>query len=183
MADRKRYQVIAECAHVVTVTTGVRSQVLLYKGAFLPDDVDQDRLDFLLGGKFIAEEGAVPVAPNAAVVQDPRLGVDSVTPDVLRGETPAEVEHPSSDAAEQVAEVAVTEGRIDKAATPPGEDPEVAQKRAAARAKLPADGSAPKASNGQDVWVEYHVAQGGDYADLAKQDRDELIKLAKSRQS
>lgn len=67
--------------------------------------------------------------------------------------------------------------------TEPVADPERETRRAAARAKLPVDGSAPKASNGQDVWVEYHVAQGGNYDDLAKQDRDELIKLAKSRQS
>lgn len=179
----KRFQVIAECAHVTTTTTGVRSQVLLYKGAFLPDDVDQDRLDFLLDGGFIAEEGKVAVAPNAAVAQDPRLGVDSVTPDVLRGEKPADVEAPTSDVAAQVAEVTSAEGRIDKAATSPNEDPEVVQKRAAARAKLPSDGSAPKATNGQDVWVEYLAARGYDYAELAKQDKPELIKLAQSRQS
>ncbi|MFD6565382.1 hypothetical protein [Micromonospora profundi] len=62
-------------------------------------------------------------------------------------------------------------------------DPELETRRAAARAKLPADGSMPKASNGQDVWVEYLVRDGGSYDDLVKQDKDELIKLAKSRQS
>ena len=179
----KRYQVIAECAHVTTSTTGVRSQVLLYKGAFLPEDVEADRLKFLLDGGFVAEEGKLAVAPNAAVEQDPRRGVDSVTPDVLRGEKPAEDERPSSDVAGQVADVVSEEGRIDKAATAPGEDSEVAQKRAAARAKLPTDGSLPKASHGQDVWVEYLVGQGYDYAETSKQDKDELVKLAKSRQS
>ncbi len=180
----KRYQVVAECAHVTTSTTGVRSQVLLYKGAFLPDDVDADRLAFLLDGGFVAEEGKVAVAPNAAVVQDPRLGVDSVTPAVLQGEKPADPEHPSSDVAAQVAEVVTAEGSIDKAAVPPGDSPEVAQKRAAAREKLPADGSAPKAQNGIDVWVEYLVDQGYDYAQVSKeQDKQVLIDLAKSRQS
>ncbi|MEV0214288.1 hypothetical protein [Micromonospora sp. NPDC050695] len=67
--------------------------------------------------------------------------------------------------------------------TEPVADPELETRRAAARAKLPADGSAPKSSHGQDVWVEYHVAQGGNYDDLAKQDKAELIKLAQSRQS
>jgi hypothetical protein len=62
-------------------------------------------------------------------------------------------------------------------------DPEVAQKRADARGKLPADGSMPKAQHGQDVWVEYLVAQGSAYEDVAKADKDELIRLAKSRQS
>ncbi|MET8278270.1 hypothetical protein [Micromonospora sp. NPDC005174] len=180
----KRYQVVAECAHVTTSTTGVRSQVLLYKGAFLPDDVEPERLTFLLDGGFVAEEGDTPVAPNAAVEQDPRSGADSVTPDVLRGEKPAEDERPSSDVSEQVAAVAIDEGSIDKAAVAPGVDPEVEQKRAAARAKLPADGSAPKSSHGIDVWVEYLVGQGYDYAQVSKeQDKQVLIDLAKSRQS
>ncbi|WP_433460701.1 hypothetical protein [Micromonospora sp. CA-248212] len=179
----KRYQVVAECAHVTTSTTGVRSQVLLYKGAFLPDDVEPERLKFLLDGGFVAEEGDTSVAPNAAVEQDPRSGADSVTSDVLRGEKPAEDERPQSDVSEQVADVVTEEGAIDKAANPPGEDPEVATRRAAAREKLPTDGSMPKTQNGHDVWVEYHVAQGGNYDDLVKQDKDELIKLAKSRQS
>ena len=62
-------------------------------------------------------------------------------------------------------------------------DPELETRRAAARAKLPADGSAPKASHGQDVWVEYLVAQGGNYDDLAKQDKKELQELAARRES
>lgn len=61
-------------------------------------------------------------------------------------------------------------------------DPELETRRAAAREKLPADGSMPKPQNGHDVWVEYHVAQGGNYDDLVKQDKQDLIDLAKSRQ-
>ncbi|MEU7978241.1 hypothetical protein AB0B63_06885 [Micromonospora sp. NPDC049081] len=178
MSGHKWYQVIAECAHVVTSTTGVRSQVLLYKGAFLPDDVEPERLKFLLDGGFVAAEGDTPVAPNAAVEQDPRRGVDSVTADGLRGDKPDTDSGSASDVSATVAEVAVAEGRIDKATDSDG----VAEKRAAARAKLPADGSMPKSSHGQDVWVEYLVAQGSNYDDLAGQDKQALIELAKSRQ-
>ncbi|MFI1194074.1 hypothetical protein ACH4T9_12565 [Micromonospora sp. NPDC020750] len=61
-------------------------------------------------------------------------------------------------------------------------DPEAETRRAAARTKLPADGSMPKSTHGHDVWVEYHVAQGGDYDDLVKQDKADLVKLAQQRQ-
>ncbi|MFJ8690288.1 hypothetical protein [Micromonospora wenchangensis] len=181
MGDGKRYQVIAECAHVVTATTGVRSQVLLYKGAILPADVEPERLKFLLDGGFVAAEGDVQVAPNMSVEQDPRRGLDSVTPDLLRGDRPDDSRDGTSgsDVSERVAETVTEQGRIDKAA----DDGGVAEKRAAARAKLPTDGSMPKSSHGQDVWVEWHVAQGGNYDDLATQDKAALIDLAKSRQS
>ena len=187
----KRYQVIAECAHVVTSTTGVRSQVLLYKGAFLPEDVEPQRLKFLLDGGFVAEEGEGAVAPNAAVVQDPRRGADSVTEDVLRGEKPAEGDGPSSDVSERGADVVSDEGRIDKAADPDGVQAaqdkaaaEVAARRAAAQEKLAAlDGAAPDGRASKDVLVEYLVAQGGSYEDLAKADPADLKKMVKDRQS
>ncbi|MEU7170319.1 hypothetical protein ABZ949_02360 [Micromonospora tulbaghiae] len=187
----KRYQVVAECAHVVTSTTGVRSQVLLYKGAFLPADVEPERLRFLLDGGFVAEEGEVAVAPNASVEQDPRRGADSVTEDVLRGEKPADADGPSSDVSERVAEVVSDEGRIDKAADPDGVQAaqdktaaEVAARRAAAQEKLAAlDGAAPDGRASKDVLVEYLVGQGSNYDDVSKADKSDLLAMVKSRQS
>ncbi|MFI7073571.1 hypothetical protein [Micromonospora sediminicola] len=191
MTESKRFQVIAECAHVVTSTTGVRSQVLLYKGAFLPADVEPERLKFLLDGGFVAAEGEVAVAPNAAVAQDPRRGADSVTEGELRGEKPADPDGPSSDVAEKVAEVVSEEGRIDKAADPSGEQAardkaaaDVAARRAAAQEKLAAlDGAAPDGRASKDVLVEYLVGQGSNYDDVAKAEKSDLLTMVKSRQS
>lgn len=61
-------------------------------------------------------------------------------------------------------------------------DPELETRRAEARTKLPADGSAPHHNAGQAVWVEYLVAQGGRYEDLASQDKADLQAIAKARQ-
>jgi hypothetical protein len=60
-------------------------------------------------------------------------------------------------------------------------DAELAEKRAAAKAKLPEDGSAPDGRAGQPVWVEYLVTRGSRYEDVAKADKDELVKLAKQQ--
>ncbi len=168
----KRYQVTAECAHVVTETAGgIRSQVLLYRGAFLPEDVAEDRIEFLLDSGLIGEAGATPLAPNAAVQQDPRRGVDSVTSERLKGGSDAEVDAATRAAAEQA------EADAEKAKA----DAEVAEKRAAARAKLPADGSAPHGNAAQAVWVEYVVGRGQDYDTVKDVDRDELKALAEQQ--
>lgn len=58
----------------------------------------------------------------------------------------------------------------------------LAADREAAQAKLPPDGSMPDGRASQAVWVEYHVAQGGNYEELSKQDKPTLVELAKSRQ-
>ncbi len=50
-------------------------------------------------------------------------------------------------------------------------------KRADARAKLPADGSAPDGRASEAVWVEYAVAQGLDRAEAEKAGKEELRKL------
>lgn len=53
------------------------------------------------------------------------------------------------------------------------EDPE----RAEARAKLPADGSAPRRNATEAVWVEYAVAKGHDYTAAKAAGKDELVTL------
>ncbi len=144
----KRYQVIGECAHVVvTDVSGVSAMNLLYKGAFLPDGVDEARLRHLLGSGLVAEAGEVPIAPNAAVDQDPTVGIP-----------PVESGSPTG--------------------TGEGGDvvPELTAEQRAAKAKLPADGSAPHHNAGHDVWVEYAVTQGLDRGEASKVSKDELRK-------
>ena len=65
--------------------------------------------------------------------------------------------------------------------TTPVENPELETKRAEARAKLPADGSPPKATHGEDVWIEYAVKQGIDRGEAEKAGKDELRKLLTSK--
>ncbi|MET0416051.1 MAG: hypothetical protein ABW022_08525 [Actinoplanes sp.] len=182
MSDR--YQVVAECAHVAVVDhSGVKSTHLLYKGAFLPEEVDSERLKFLIDGGFVAKEDGTPIAPNASVEQDPARGLESVTTDVLRGEkAEAPREDPALKAGRRVAETVTDEGRIDKAAEAPGTvRDETESKRAAARAKLPADGSEPDGRASQAVWVEYLAGRGSSYDDIKDADKADLIKLAKQQ--
>jgi hypothetical protein len=146
-----RYQVVGECAHVVvTDHTGVKATNLLYKGAPIPDDIDPDRLEHLLSSGLAAEIGDVPLAPNAAVEQDGQVGIPPLAP----------------------------------ADSPPGEvaseaDPQVEAEREAARAKLPADGSAPHANAGKPVWVEHAVRSGTDRTEAEKADKADLIAALK----
>jgi hypothetical protein len=58
---------------------------------------------------------------------------------------------------------------------------ELAEKRAAAKAKLPADKSAPDGRAAQAVWVEYLVSRGSRYEDVKDVEKDELQKLAKQQ--
>ncbi|MEU4558536.1 hypothetical protein AB0F72_09100 [Actinoplanes sp. NPDC023936] len=179
-----QYQVIAECAHVpVTDHSGVKATHLLYKGAFLPDGVDAERLKFLIDGGFVADTDEAPIAPNAAVEQDPARGLDSVTTEVLAGEKPEEPRRdPALQAGERVAEVVTAEGAVDKAAESPrtaSDASAVEAKRAAARARLPEGGAEPDGRASKDVWVEYLAAKGYDYDELVKQEKPDLQKLAK----
>lgn len=54
---------------------------------------------------------------------------------------------------------------------------EVEKRRAAARAKLPSDGSAPDGRAADQVYVEYLVGKGYGRVELEKTDREELKKL------
>jgi hypothetical protein len=58
-------------------------------------------------------------------------------------------------------------------------DAEAAAKREAARAKLPTGGSPPDGRAGQDVWVEYAVAQGMDRAEAEKASKADLTSALK----
>ncbi len=51
---------------------------------------------------------------------------------------------------------------------------EIDRKRDAAKAKLPADGSAPDGRAAHEVWVEYAVAKGLDRQEAEKASKDDL---------
>ncbi len=143
-----KYQIVGECAHVVvTDHTGVSAVNLLYKGAFLPDGVDKDRLQHLLDTGLVAEvKDGEEIAPNAAVAQDPAVGIPPLTA-------------PADDTGDKGSGV-----------------PELTAEQQAARATLPADGSAPDGRAAHDVWVEYAVIQGLSREEAAKVSKDELRK-------
>ncbi len=162
MADR--YQVVGECAHVNTVGLGgVQAVQLIYKGAPVPEGIDPERLKHLLRQGLVAKVDGEPIAPNAAIEQDPNTG-DPLRP--TQGEAAGgDGTHPTVSDDERQAQR--------KAA----EDNDAAeQKRAAARAKLPADGSAPHHNAAPEVWVEYAVKQGLDRAEAEKASKEDLRK-------
>lgn len=156
-----RYQVVGECAHVVvTDHTGVAATTLLYKGAFLPDEVDKDRLKHLLDTGLVAEvKDGEEIAPNASVDQDPTVGIPPLAP-------AGDGQGDGSDAGDGG----------EKKSEPSAEEQEAERKRAEARAKLPADGSAPDGRAADEVWVEYAVSKGMDRAEAAKAGKAEIRK-------
>lgn len=148
-----RYQVVGECAHaVVTDHTGVSATTLLYKGAFLPDGIDEKRLKHLLDTGLVAKVDGEPIAPNAAVDQDPQVGIPPL------------------------AQPAKSEDDEDGKGGESGATPEPTAEQKAAKAKLPADGSAPDGRAAHEVWVEYAVARGLDRTEAQKASREELRK-------
>jgi hypothetical protein len=60
-------------------------------------------------------------------------------------------------------------------------DVDLVQRRAAAKAKLPTDGSAPDGRQSQTVWVEYLVSKGSNYDDVKDASKEELQALAKQQ--
>lgn len=149
-----QYQVVAECAHATVNTAQGPMIVLLMKGAMVPADAPQ--LQHLLDNGFVAEVGSA----ETGGVDAAGIPAGAYTVEVPPGVTTTPVEN--------------SPGR--------NADAEVAEKRAAAKAKLPTDGSAPDGRASKDVWVEYLVSKGSNYDDVVAADKAELQKLA-SQQS
>lgn len=163
------YQVVGECAYVTTETALGRAKVLLYKGAIVPANAPE--LEHLLGAKLVAKVGGEETGGVNAEGQPAK----PVT--AKKASTPATSGENTSGDDKPNGESEAGEGDAPAAAD------ELAAKREAARAKLPEGGALPHANAGQPVWVEWHVAQGGNYDDLAKVDKADLVELARSRQS
>ncbi len=156
------YQITAECAYVTTDTATGRAKTLLYKGAFVPEGAPE--LKHLLDSGMVAKVGG-----------DDETGINA-----LGGLGVAE--------SDQGAAGSVVSSTPDTGNTQPffdpdapavreAEDAKVEKQRAAAREKLPADGSAPDGRAAEAVWVEYAVKQGFDYAEASKAGKAELQKL------
>ncbi len=160
-----RYQVVGECAHVVvTDISGMSAMNLLYKGAPIPEGAEPKRLKHLIDSGLVAEEGTVPLAPNAAVEQDPAVGI------------PTGVE---ADKADGVHPAAPTEEQLAAQREQAAANTEAEQKQAAARAKLAEIGGTPDGRSSEAVWVEFAVQQGTDRAEAEKAGKTALMDLYK----
>ncbi len=157
-----RYQVIGECAHVNVVGIGgVHSVQLIYKGAFVPEGIDPERLKHLIRSELVAKVDGEPIAPNAAIDQDPNTGASL---SAAKGETVGgDGTHPTLSDEQREAQRKAAE-----------DNTAVEQKRAAARSKLPADGSAPDGRASHEVWVEYAVSKGLDRSEAEKASKEDL---------
>jgi hypothetical protein len=155
------YQVVAECAHVTVNGPSGRAVNLLLKGALVPADAPE--LERLIDIGYVAkvggeEKGGVDASGIPAGAYDTDVPAAITSTPVQKTGAQLEAEREAADK--------------EKA------DAEIANRRAAAKAKLPSDGSAPDGRAAQPVWVEYLASKGYDYAELTKQDRTELQKLA-----
>lgn len=157
-----QYQVVAECAHVTLTGPTGKALNLLLKGALVPADAPE--LPRLLELGYVAKVGA-----------DETGGVDAsgIPAGAYDAEVPAAV---TSTPVEQAEEQRKANAQ---AAEKAEADAEVDEKRAAARAKLPEDGSEPDGRAGEAVWVEYLAANGYDYDAVKDADKAELRQLAK----
>lgn len=152
MADQ--YQLTAECAYVTVDTATGRAKTLLYRGAFIA--ADSPELKHLLSVGMVEQVGK---GASSGFNAEGGLGEATRSTD-----GPDSVVAPTLLTAEQEAE----RGAAAQA------DAETDRKRAAAKAKLPADGSAPHANAGQDVWVEYAVSKGLSREESEKASKDDL---------
>jgi hypothetical protein len=151
MDDKKQYQVQSACVVVPAITSDGEQLHTLFTGAVFQANPQHPRIVHNVDSGYIAELGAkaTPGVDGAGVAV-----VDNKRPDGTEVGAPVELNDP-------------------------GVVNEAAQVRAAAAAKLPEDGSAPDGRAAQPVWVEYLAKRGYDYAELVKQDKPELMKLAK----
>ncbi len=173
MADR--YQVVGECAHVnVTGLGGVQAVQLMYKGAFLPEGVEPKRLQHLVDSGLVAKVEGEPIAPNAAVEQDPNSG-ESLAGTSSPGQGNGSDGDGLNSGLSEEQRQAQRKAAEDAAA--------LEEKRAAARAKLPTDGSAPDGRASDAVLVEYLVSKGYDRGEAEKAGSSDLRKLAKDAAS
>lgn len=139
-------QIVGECAYVTQDTAAGRAKMLLMKGAVVSADVPEAK--HLLSAGLAARVGG-DASPGLDAAGEPVLDPDAAG----TGKAAAEQVEDDPDA---------------KAAA------EAEAKREAARAKLPADGSAPHHNAGEDVWREYAVSKGMDRAEVEKASKDDL---------
>jgi len=159
-----QYQVVAECAHVTLNGPSGRFVTLLLKGALVPGDAPE--VERLVKDGYLAKVGG-DETPGVDASGIPAGAYTTDVPAAITT-TPVEKSEEQREGDREAAEKAKA-------------DAEVAEKRAAAKAKLPEDGSAPDGRASKDVVVEYLAGRGYDYDELVKQDPAELKALAKQQ--
>jgi hypothetical protein len=162
----QRYKVVGACAHATVDTRDGRRRLLHLRGTLLPPGVPGEEIRHLLAVRLVAPvNGDAPAAPDD---QPDDLSTDPV------GDPPPGHDNPPGETATSP----LPDGQETGQAPPAEPDPDVETKRAAARAKLPADGSKPDGRHGQPVWVEWLAQRGYDYDTLVKEDKPQLMNLA-----
>jgi len=171
---RQRYRVVGEYAQFLTTTASGRMLVGFHKGAPVPPDATPEAIRHHLSVGLIAPVGGVQAPPPATIdpVAAAQARIAALEAELARATAALEAERrrtppPASAPA-------------DEPTTPATADAADEDRWAQARAKLPADGSMPKKTHGQAVWVEYLVARGYDRPALEQATKEELITLAES---
>lgn len=154
-----RYQVVGAVAVLTQDGLTGPTKLHLHRGAVVgPGMTEAERAHHLDIG-LIREIGGGPagVTADGDLVVDPPTGADASS------ETPTDAE-------------VVDIGPDDSLA---GSGPDADAKREAARAKLPPNGALPDGRAGQQVWVEYAVAQGYDRAAMEAAAKTDITALFK----
>jgi hypothetical protein len=156
----KRYQVVAACALVPVVDISGTHLETLHRGATFEADPEHYRIKHNAESGYIVELG-----------RDETAGVDATGVPLVNEER--------RDGSEPGSPVDVNP----VVAPPVGDEEKSAdadKRRAEAKAKLPADGSAPDGRASKDVWVEYAVSKGMDRDEAEKADKADLVAALKS---
>jgi hypothetical protein len=169
-SDTKRYQVVS-AAVIVPVDRGDGPVIhTLYRGMVFDGDPTNVRVAHNAESGYIVEIGAdavagVDAAGTPLVDDKPTVG-DGNPGDPVPTFDPGVV---NEQAHRAVAQAGDEQAKADA----------VEAKRAAAAAKLPADGSAPDGRAATEVWVEYAVRQGYDRETVEKSSKDDIRALFK----
>ncbi|WP_146605932.1 hypothetical protein [Micromonospora craterilacus] len=188
------YQVTGDIAHVtVDSMLGLQRQTL-YKGSrFQSPPATEQEVTHLLSINVIKKLGDEPDEPDEPDGADADAG-DQVPASEREAGTSADAPQAETGTGHGQA-LSVTTGEHPADEEPGSEEPadqadeaqdttDTEARRQTARDKLAKlGGKAPNARHGDEVLVEYLVQQGGNYEDLVRAERDDLLGMVKARQS
>ena len=176
----EQYQVVgALAAFTVSDAEGGAQKLTFYKGNMVPQGVPQNEIEHNLSVKLIAKVGGdaeIPAMTGPLGDGTSRPPEGNALADPVPLDRAPTVVSPAVATTEQVE---AGTGVALEQATGTTSQSSVDAKRAAARAKLPTDGSEPDGRASQAVGVEYLVARGSRYDDVKDADKTDLQKLAK----
>lgn len=149
------YQVVAECVYATVESPYGMTRQLLLKGALIPGGAQE--VEHLVRSGMVAKVGGDDETGVNALGSLGAAETDQGAAGSVVTSSPAAAPSPAESTADDKVEAA----------------------RESARAKLPADGSAPHPNAGEAVWVEYAVGQGTDRAEAEKVGKQALVELFK----